>query len=195
MKGSAGHLNFASGEAVEPRSQGYINHPQEASIMNHAYQESDFGTPETQLRGGGVRIGYTEENEKVAIVKIQNHFDELFARHIIDHQQHSAGKFLQCEAEKAGQFSYIKSSADFDVKGNCKEYAVDVLLDARVTYNNSLAILDDKGFRGISERLVIECIVIDDGYLTNFTKNAGKLRRVRGLLHSGLDKLIKHYGI
>lgn len=163
--------------------------------MHYVHQESDFGTPETQLRGGGIRIGYSDENEKVGQVKKQNHFDELFARDIIDDKQHSAGKMLQCEAERAGQFSRIPSSADFSVKGNGSEYAADALMDAKSTYNASLSILDSKGLRGISEREVILRIVVTDGYLTNFTKNAGKLRRVRGFLHSGLDKLIKHYGL
>lgn len=163
--------------------------------MHHVHQESDFGTPETQLRGGGIRIGYNDENEKVGQLKKQNHFDELFARDIIDETQHAAGKYLQCEAERAGQFSYIKSSADFGVKGNVNEYAAESILEAKNRYNQALSILDNKGIRGISEREVILRIVVTDGYLTNFTKNAGKLRRVRGLLHSGLDKLIKHYGI
>lgn len=163
--------------------------------INNVHQESDFGTPETQLRGGGIRIGYTGENDKVATVKYQNHFDEIYARKIIDDKQHAAGKMLQCEAERAGIFSYIESSADFSVKSNSNEYPAESILDAKKRYNRSLSLLEQKGLRGISEREVIRCIVVTDGYLTSFTKNAGKLRRVRGLLHSGLDKLIKHYGL
>jgi hypothetical protein len=157
--------------------------------------DSDFGTPETQAQGGGITKGYTAEGEKVAKVNHQNGFDRLLAYSIITEQQHRAGEYFRRDAEKAHQFAYIKSSSDKDVKGNMTEYAAESIADAKRLYREIVSILDGTLIGGMSEQHVIQKIVIDDGYLTNFTKNAGKLRKVRAHLHNGLNKLIRHYRV
>lgn len=158
-------------------------------------RESDFGTQETADQAGGLDIGYTAEGAKVGKVRYQNHFDKLLVLETICLKQWQAGDRLRNDADRAHQFAEIRSSADIDPRGNMTDYAADALIDAQRRYRDIISMFDKIGTYGISERAVILKIVIDDGYLTNFSRSAIKLRHVRFGLHSGLNKLIKYYGI
>lgn len=158
-------------------------------------RESDFGTDETRAQAGGIEVGYTAEGAKVGKVRYQNHFDKLLVLESISLKQWQAGDRLRSDANRAGQFAEIRSSADADPRGNMTDYAADALIDAQRKYRDILSILDNVGKYGISERAVIQKIVVDDGYLKDFSRSAVKLRHVRVGLFSGLDKLIRHYRV
>lgn len=148
--------------------------------------ESDYGTPETQAQGGGITKGYTEENERVAHINSQNHFDTLYARGHIDDKQWQAGEYLRRDAYMAGQFAYVRSSADFSVRGNVPDEPAEFIYRAKEKFKDAMAQLD------AGQTLAIEIIVLDDGYIP------GGWRRVkRGIQHlrAGLDVLVKVYGV
>lgn len=153
--------------------------------MSTTHQESDFGTPETNSQGGGITKGYSTESGKVAKLNHQNHFDWMLHRGVVSEKQWEAGERLRRDAYISGQFAYIKSSADFSVKGNISSEPAEFVADAEVRYRAALKTL------AIEELKMVNIYVIDDGYIME--KNRRKQIANLTSLRHGLDTLIKYY--
>lgn len=151
-------------------------------------QESDFGTIETQTQGGGITKGYTAEGGKVARVKHQSPVDILYHRHRIDDKQWVAAERLRHDAQASGKFAYVKSSADFSVKGNGNDDPAKWVLESSERYNNALSALSNE------EKSIVLYVVIEEGYIKWITER--KLRHAAvDILRSALDILAKCYGV
>lgn len=156
---------------------------------NHdAHLESDFGTPETQSQGGGVTKGYSTEGGKVVRVRHQTPLDQLLNMDKISDRQWEAAERFRQNAMTSGKFSYVKSSADFSVKGNSKDDPVDWVIKASKNYNGALAALSEE------EKNIVIYVVLEEGYIRWITER--KLRHTAiSILCRALDVLIKFYGI
>lgn len=152
-------------------------------------EQSDFGTPETQAQGGGIDLGHNTDGQRVGKLRGAIHFDVLLARGVVTDKQHLAGEYLRRDAYASGKFAYIKSSADFSVKGNITEQSADFMIDAGRRFAEAIDSL--VGW----EKLAVNNVVIDDSYLKSISSSPTKQRRAVGYLRSGLDRLIKFYGI
>lgn len=152
-------------------------------------EQSDLGTTETQRKGNGIDLGYTPEGQRVGKLRGALHFDILFARGVIDHKQFTAGERLRDDAYSSGQFAHIKSSADFSVKGNVTEFMADRIAESGKRYRDAVSCL--MGW----EKLTIQIVVVDDGYMKNTSTSPAKQRRAVNYLRDGLDRLVKFYGV
>jgi hypothetical protein len=151
-------------------------------------QESDFGTPETQKQGGGITKGYATEGGKVARVKHQSPIDVLYHRHRIDDRQWEGAERLRNDAQMSGKFSYVKSSADFSVKGNRDDEPAECVVRASKRYNDALSMLSNE------EKSIVLYVVIEEGIIKWISDY--KLRQTAvGILCGALDKLVKFYGV
>lgn len=150
--------------------------------------ESDFGTEQTQAQGGGITKGYSTESGKVARVNHQTPFDVLHHRGLIDDKQWEAGERLRRDAYVSGKFAYIKSSADFSVKGHITDQAADYIAEASIRYSNAIKSLDRY------EEAIVSLIVIEEGYIKFITDRKLRLNGM-AILRSGLDSLVKIYGV
>lgn len=151
-------------------------------------QESDFGTPETQYHGGGITKGYNAQNEKVGRVNKQAPVDVLYHRGCIGDRQWQAAEYLRRDAKASGKFAYVRSSADFSVSGTVTEEAAEFITDARARYNRAIGCLDRY------EEAVVSLVVIEEGYIKWITERKLRINGM-GILRSGLDTLIKFYGV
>lgn len=152
------------------------------------HQESDFGTPETQKQGGGITKGYSTESGKVARVNHQAPVDVLCHRGNIDYKQWCGAERLRQDAQTSGKFSYVKSSADFSVKGNRDDEPAEWVTKASKRYNLALSCLDNE------EKSIMLYVVIEEGYIKHITER--KLRNTAvDILQRALDKLVKFYGV
>ncbi len=148
--------------------------------------ESDFGTPETQKQGGGVTKGYSTESGKVARVRHQCPFDIIYHRGHIDDKQFIAGDRLRTDGYISGKFPYVKSSADFSVKGNRLDDPTTAMINASECYKNALASLDRY------EASIAHLIIMEEGYLKWISDRKLRLNAMT-ILRSALDTLVKHY--
>lgn len=149
-------------------------------------ETSDFGTDEVRDRMGGVIIGYTADGLKIARGKYQNRFDYLLHKTIISDKQHEAGERLRVDAYRSGKFAYVRSSADHSVRGNIPDSPAEFIIRARENFKAAL------GMMTAEEIKIVNVYVIDDGYLE--VKRAAREKNMM-TLRSGLDALIKFYGI
>lgn len=152
------------------------------------HQESDFGTPETQAQGGGVTKGYSTESGKVARVNHQSPIDILYHKKCIDDKQWAAAERLRQDAHVAGKFSYVKSSADFSIKGNRDDEPAECVVRASKRYVDAISILEHQ------ERSILIYVVLEEGYIRWITERKLRYTAVN-ILRSALDKLIKFYGV
>lgn len=150
-------------------------------------QESDFGTLETQQQGNGIDKGYTADGDKVGKIREQNHFDWMRNRHIIDDKQWQAGEYLRNDAYISGQFAFVKSSADFTIKGNIPDEPAYLVTKAKEKYKAAMKELS------FDQARVINIYVIDDGYITEIKKSVQ--RKNMDALRDGLDVLVRFYGV
>lgn len=157
-------------------------------MCNNQQQESDFGTLETQKQAGGIVKGYTSENDKVARVNHQSPLDVLLHRGRITDKQWAGGEHLRRDAYVAGKFAFVKSSADFSVKGNIDEQPVDYVVDVSDRYNRAIRSLDRK------EEAIVSLVVIDEGYIKWISDRKLRLQGM-DILRNGLDVLVKFYGV
>lgn len=159
-----------------------------------AYRDSDLGTPETQQRG--IVVSINEMGQKVARRRTQQPIDYYYNRGIINEKQYAAAQRLKNDYDISGLGTYIKSSANFEVNG-VNERFVDKQIDAKKRYQEAIKVLD------WGQRRVIEWIVLDDGYMKDFSAKAekgeiGDCDVAAGwgdVLSRAMDRLATFYGI
>lgn len=156
--------------------------------MVEKHSDSDFGTFETQFQSGGISKGYTADGQRVGKVRYQSPIDILYHRDRIDDKQWAAAERLRQDAQNSGKFSYVKSSADFSVKGNRKDEPAEWMIRAGNKYKEALSTLTNE------EKSIAIFVVLEEGFVKWLTDVKLKLIAL-DILRGALDKLAKYYGI
>lgn len=156
--------------------------------MGEKHSDSDFGTLETQLQSGGISKGYTADGQRVGKVRYQSPIDILYHRDRIDDKQWAAAERLRQDAQNSGKFSYVKSSADFSVKGNRKDEPAEWMIRAGNKYKVALSTLTNE------EKSLVIFVVIEEGFIKWLTDVKLKIVAM-DILRRALNILVKYYRI
>lgn len=153
------------------------------------HQESDFGTPETQSHGGGIRKGYTAENEKIAILLAGTHIAYLYNRGNINEQQAQAGDRFFSDALIAGKVPYSRSCCDRDIRCNTNDYFSERRIKSCLKLEEAMRLFTSKEYN------VVFRVVIKGEAVGGIDTHWRRVKANMVELCSALDKLIKLYHI